>query len=59
METARAIERVGIVDAQHQLVLEEPLPIAKSTRVRVIVLFPDDTEVDETEWLQAFDRLFA
>jgi hypothetical protein len=53
MEAERAIERVGTVDAQHQLVLDEPLPIAKATRVRVIVLFPDDTEIDETAWLHA------
>jgi hypothetical protein len=53
METEKAIERAGIVDAQHQLVLDEPLPIAEATRVRVIVLFPDDTEIGETEWLCA------
>ena len=53
MEAERAIERTGIIDAQHQIVLDRPLPIAKSTRVRVIVLFPDDTEIDETEWLHA------
>ena len=45
MEAARAIERSGFVDAQHQIVLDEPLPIAKATRVRVIVLFSDDTEI--------------
>jgi hypothetical protein len=53
MEAARAIERTGIIDARHQIVLDEPLPIAKATRVRVIVLFPEDPEMDETEWLYA------
>ena len=53
MEAARAIERTGVVDAKHQIVLDEPLPIAQATRVRVIVLFPDDTEIDEAEWLRA------
>jgi len=53
MEAARAIERTGIIDAGHQIVLDEPLPIAQATRVRVIVLFPDDTEIDESEWLRA------
>jgi hypothetical protein len=53
MEAERAIERVGIVDARHQLVLDEPLPIAEATRVRVIVLFADDTEIGEEEWLHA------
>jgi hypothetical protein len=53
MEAKRAIERAAVVGAQHQLVLDEPLPIASATRVRAIVLFPDDTEIDETEWLYA------
>lgn len=51
MEEKRALERSGIIDADHQIVLDEPLPIAQATRVRVIVLFPDDTEIDEAEWL--------
>ena len=53
MEAARAIERSGIIDAQHQIVLDEPLPIAKATRVRVIVLFPEEPEMDEADWLHA------
>jgi predicted HTH domain antitoxin len=35
---AKAIETTGIVDAQHRLLLDESLPVAESTRVRVIVL---------------------
>jgi len=34
---AKAIETTGIV-AQHRLLLDEPLPVAESARVRVIVL---------------------
>ena len=34
----KAIETMGIVDAQHRLFLDEPLPIAEESRVRVIVL---------------------
>jgi len=32
------IETTGIVDAQHQLRLDEPLPISGPSRVRVIIL---------------------
>jgi hypothetical protein len=53
MEAARAIESTGIIDAQHQIVLDEPLPIAQATRVRVIVLFPEEPEINEAEWLYA------
>jgi hypothetical protein len=48
-----AIETTGIVDAEHQLRLDEPLPIAGQSRVRVIVLLPDDAETSETAWGKA------
>jgi hypothetical protein len=34
------IETTGIVDAEHPLRLDEPLPIPGQSRVRVIVLVP-------------------
>ena len=37
----RAIETAGTIDAQRQLVLDEPLPIDGPTRVRVIILIPE------------------
>lgn len=46
-----AIETTGIVDAQHQLRLDEPLPLPEQSRVRVIVLLPE-TEISETAWLK-------
>ena len=42
-----AIETTGIVDAQHQLRLDEPLPIAGPSRVRVIILVPESGDIDE------------
>ena len=50
MTTARAIETTGTIDEQCQLQLDLPFPIHTPTRVRVIVLFPED---DEAEWLKA------
>jgi hypothetical protein len=58
-----AIETTGVVDAQHQLRLDEPLPIAGQSRVRVIVLVPDEADIAETAWTKtaatspAFDFL--
>ncbi len=43
-----AIEATGIVDAQHQLRLDEPLPIAGQSRVRVIVLVPEEGDFSES-----------
>jgi hypothetical protein len=51
--TTKAIETTGTIDAQHHLVLDETLPITGPTRVRVIILVPEETDINETEWLQA------
>jgi hypothetical protein len=48
-----AIETTGIVDAQHQLRLDAPLPIPGQSRVRVIVLVPDNEEIPEAVWAKA------
>ena len=58
-----AIETTGVVNAQHQLLLDKPLPIAGQSRVRVIVLVPEETDISETAWTKtaatspAFDFL--
>jgi len=49
----RAIETTGTVDKEHRLVLDEPLPIAGPSRVKVIILLPEDTYLDEKLWLEA------
>jgi hypothetical protein len=48
-----AIETTGIVDEQHQLRLDEPLPIPGQSRVRVIVLVPEVDDVSEAAWMKA------
>lgn len=54
MEVAtKAIETIGTIDAQHQLVLDEPLPVVGPTRVRVIILMPGESDISEVEWLRA------
>ena len=51
--TIKAIETTGMVDDQRQLHLDAPLPIAGLSQVRVIILFPEDVDIDEAEWLRA------
>jgi hypothetical protein len=48
-----AIETTGTINENHQLQLDNPLPITGPRRVRVIVLYPPTDEWTETEWLQA------
>jgi hypothetical protein len=49
----RAIETTGVIDEKRQLRLDTPLPVAGPRRVRVIVLFPEESydEISESEWL--------
>ncbi|HEX9870179.1 MAG TPA: hypothetical protein VGC99_16615 [Candidatus Tectomicrobia bacterium] len=49
----KAIEVGGTIDEQRRLQLDEPLPIVGPSRVRVIILIPEETDIDEKEWLQA------
>ena len=60
---SKALEVTGRIDEQRQLHLDAPLPSIGPSRVRVIILFPEETDINETEWLQgatanpAFDFL--
>ena len=49
----KAVETTGTIDAHRQLVLDEPLPVVGPTRVRVIILLPEEADIDEMEWLRA------
>jgi hypothetical protein len=54
MEIAsRAIETTGTIDARQRLVLDEDLPIKGPQKVRVIILYPEEADIDEAEWLEA------
>jgi len=48
-----AIETTGTINADHQIELDEKLPNNAPNRVRVIVLFDEDDDIGETEWLKA------
>ncbi len=48
-----AIETTGTINASHQIVLDEELPSNAPSRVRVIVLFDEDTDINEKEWMKA------
>ncbi len=48
-----AIEMTGTVDEHHELHLDGILPVVGPARVKVIVLYPLETDIDEMEWLRA------
>ncbi len=57
MEIAsKAIETNGTVDVHRHLILDHSLPIKGPKRVRVIILFPEDDDIDELEWIQSASR---
>lgn len=45
----RAVEVIGKVDDQGQLLLDEPLEIKSNSRVKVILLISDDDEFDPND----------
>ena len=55
----KAIETTGTIDEQRRLVLDGPLSLIGPGRVRVIILMPEEADIDEKEWLQAVSTNFA
>jgi hypothetical protein len=51
--TLTAIELTGTVNDDHQLKLDDILPLSVPKHVRVIVLYSPVDEWDEKEWLHA------
>jgi hypothetical protein len=45
----QAVEIMGTIDEKGQLLLDEPLEINKPSRVKVILLIPDDNELDSDD----------
>ena len=52
----RAVEAMGTVESQRRIILDEELPIIGSKRVRLIILLPEETDIDEMEWLRSAAR---
>jgi hypothetical protein len=49
MLLAKTIETTGIVNNQHQLLLDESLPITETSRVRVIVIVTEEAPVTKSK----------
>ena len=53
MLTRKTIEVTGIIDDEGQITLDEPIPIAESTHIRMLIFLSDDSEIDELDWLRS------
>ena len=51
-----AIETTGTINANHQIVLDDELPHNAPSRVRVIVLYDENTDINDKEWMQAASK---
>ena len=51
-----AIETTGTIEQSGRIVIDEVFPVNAPTSVRVIVLFPEDEDLNENEWLRAATR---
>ncbi|OQX22466.1 MAG: hypothetical protein BWK80_30380 [Desulfobacteraceae bacterium IS3] len=49
MLLAKTVEITGTVNNQHQLLLDESLPIAESSRVPVIVIVTEEAQIGKSE----------
>lgn len=48
-----AIETTGTIEQSGRIVIDETFSVNAPTSVRVIVLFPENEDLNENEWLQA------
>ena len=52
----RTIETTGRIDEGCRLLLDEAVPIEDRANVRVLIFLPEDTDIDEKEWLAAASK---
>jgi hypothetical protein len=51
-----AIETTGTIERNGRIVIDETFSVNAPTFVRVIVLFPESDDLNESEWLQAASK---
>lgn len=50
---SKAVEVKGEIDKNHKLLLDEPLSAIPPGEVRIILMFENETDIDEQEWLSS------
>lgn len=51
-----AIETTGTIEQSGRIVIDETFSVNAPTSVRVIVLFPEDEDLSESQWRQAASK---
>jgi hypothetical protein len=51
-----AIETTGTIEQNGRIVIDETFSVNTPTLVRVIVLFPESEDLNESEWLRAASK---
>ena len=51
-----AIETTGTIEQSGKITIDETFSVNAPTSVRVIVLFPESEDLNESEWLQAASK---
>jgi hypothetical protein len=51
-----AIETTGTIERNGKIVIDETFSVSAPTSVRVIVLFPESEDLNESEWLRAASK---
>ena len=51
-----AIETTGTIERDGKIVIDETFSVSAPTSVRVIVLFPESEDLNESEWLEAASK---
>lgn len=49
--TMKAIETTATIKEDNQLLLDIPIPHRGKGKVRLIILLPDEDDINESEWL--------
>lgn len=49
----KAIETTASLDKANRLCLDHPIPVKLADKVRVIILLPEEQEIEEADWLKA------
>jgi len=53
MLTRKTVEATGTINHQNQIILDEPIPFDGTAHVRIIIFMPEETDMNEADWLHS------
>ncbi len=52
----RVIETTARIEDKQKLIVDTPLPALQSQSVRVMIFFPDEEDMNESDWLRSISH---